>query len=90
MSACDELEGMPNHQVMRFHMLAPTSAASTTGWVTMAGSANPDAIVFATAVPSMAPPKLSTAAINTAVRTGSTPVETTVAIAFAASWKPLM
>ena len=51
----------------------------------MAASAKPVAMVFATAVPVMAPPKLSTAAISTAVRIGSTPVETTVAIAFAAS-----
>ena len=90
MSACDELEGMPNHHVMRFHTHAPTRAASTTCCVTIAGSANPEAIVLATAVPPMAPKKFNIPAQMTAVRTGSTPVETTVAIAFAASWKPLM
>jgi hypothetical protein len=47
-------------------------------------------MVFATAVPVIAPTKFSTPANMTAVRTGSTPVDTTVAIAFAASWKPLM
>ncbi len=29
MSACVEEDGRPNHQVMRFHTIAPTSAAST-------------------------------------------------------------
>ena len=47
-------------------------------------------MVFATAVPVTAPKKLSTPARNTAVRIGRTPVETTVAMAFAASWNPLM
>ena len=90
MSACDELDGMPYHHVMRFHTDAPVTAASTTTCVTMAGSAKPDAIVFATAVPLTAPAKLRMPAMITAVRMGSTPVETTVAMALAASWKPLM
>jgi hypothetical protein len=81
---------MPYHQVMRFQTQAPSSAASTTDWVTMAGSAKPVAMVLATAVPVMAPTKLRMPAMITAVRTGSTPVETTVAMALAASWKPLM
>jgi hypothetical protein len=71
-------------------MLAPTSAASTTTCVTSPGSAKPVAIVVATAVPVTAPTKLKSAATIVAVRIGRTPVETTVAIAFAASWKPLM
>ncbi len=90
MSACDELEGIPYHHVIRFQMQAPMSAARTTVCVTIAGSAKPDAIVFATAVPVIAPTKFRIPASMTAVRTGSTPVDTTVAIAFAASWKPLM
>jgi hypothetical protein len=90
MSACEDELGMPYHQVMRFQAIAPARAASTTCWVTIAGSANPEAIVLATAVPVTAPTKLSTPAMSTAVRMGSTPVETTVAIALAASWKPLM
>ena len=84
-SACDELDGMPNHHVMRFQIEAPSRAASTQDWLTITGSANPEAMVFATAVPVTAPTKLSTAAMSTAVRMGSTPVDTTVAIAFAAS-----
>ena len=57
--------------------------------VTFSGDANPEAIVFATAVPVIAPTKLNNPAATTARRIGSTPVETTVATAFAASWKPL-
>lgn len=90
MSACELLDGMPNHHVMMFHVEAPMSAASTTACVTSPASANPDAMVLATAVPVTAPAKFSTPASSTAVRMGSTPVLTTVAIAFAASWKPLM
>ena len=41
-------------------------------------------MVFATAVPVTAPAKLRTAEMSTAARMGSTPVDTTVAIAFAA------
>ena len=85
MSACDELDGMPYHQVIRFQAHAPTSAESTTVCVTSPGSAKPDAIVFATAVPVIAPKKLRIPARMTAVRIGRTPVETTVAIALAAS-----
>src|SRR3954464_14882449 len=81
-SACDELDGMPYHHVIRFQVIAPSSAARTTVCVTIAGSANPDAIVLATAVPVTAPTKLKIPAIITAVRTGRTPVDTTVAIAF--------
>ena len=66
-------------------MHAPMSAERTTVWVTIAGSAKPDAIVLATAVPVTAPKKLRRPARMTAVRIGRTPVETTVAIAFAAS-----
>ena len=29
-SACDELDGMPYHQVTMFHTMAPTSAPNTT------------------------------------------------------------
>src|SRR5262249_49471228 len=80
-SACDELEGIPYHHVIRFQIEAPMSAERTQDWLTIVGSAKPEAIVFATAVPITAPTKLSAAAMSTAVRIGSTPVETTVAIA---------
>src|SRR5450432_2982901 len=84
-SAWEELDGMPHHQVSRFQMHAPSRAASTTVCVTMTGLAKPEAMVLATAVPAMAPTKLKQPATMTAVRSGSTPVDTTVAIAFAAS-----
>src|ERR1043165_4151042 len=90
MSARDELDGMPYHHVIKFQVIAPIRAASTTTCVTMAGSANPDAIVFATAVPRIAPTKLNTPVMSTAARIGTAPVATTVARAFAASGKPLM
>ena len=89
-SACDDDEGMPNHQVMRFQSEAPRSAARTTAWVTLEVSAKPEAMVLATAVPVTAPPKFNAAASSTAVRMGRTPVDTTVAMALAASWNPLM
>src|SRR5206468_4581492 len=46
--------------------------------------------VVATAVPDSAPTKFSTPAISTARPGESTRVATTVAMAFAVSWKPLM
>jgi len=50
----------------------------------------PLAMVMATAVPIRAPPKFRIPAIRMAFRAESTPVETTVAMALAVSWKPLM
>ena len=47
-------------------------------------------IVFATPSPSRAPTRLKIAAISSATRGVSAPVETDVAIALAASWKPLV
>ena len=85
----DEL-GRPNHQVMRFHAIAPISAAATTAWVVVASSTRPAPIVLATAVPANAPMKLNAAAIEHRGRGRSARVATEVAIAFAVSWKPLM
>lgn len=82
--ACDELEGMPRYQVIKFQMMAPISAAMTTSWETEEPTI-PDPIVFATAVPDSAPKKLSPAAIKIATNGVKTLVETTVAIAFAVS-----
>ena len=48
MSACDELDGMPYHQVMRFQAIAPTSAAMITVLSTIAGSMIPLPMVLAT------------------------------------------
>ncbi len=60
-------------------------------WVTPAGSwTKPLAIVAATAVPQKAPIRLVQAASIIAWRGVKTRVETTVAMALAASWKPLI
>jgi len=55
-----------------------------------APSASPLAMVVATEVPTRAPAKLRIAAITMAYLAGRTPVETTVAMALAVSWKPLI
>ena len=89
--ACDELVGRPTHQVIRSQRIAPTRPPKITAEATMARSIMPRPIVEATAVPKpKAARKLKAAAQNTAWPGVSTRVETTVAIEFAASWKPLM
>ena len=47
-------------------------------------------MVVATWVPRRAPPKFRQAAMRMAFRADMTPVEITVAMALAVSWKPLM
>src|SRR6478735_578678 len=91
-SAWLDEDGRPNHQVSRFHRIAPSNAQvriceviTTTSALTM-----PVEIVFATAVPAKAPARFITAARITAWPGVSTFVPTTVAIELAVSWKPLM
>src|SRR5215217_1772050 len=91
-NACEDEEGSPKYQVMMFHAIAPTRAASTT-----ARPSGPDggsmidlATVTATPVDSSAPPRLATPAITKAVRGVRARVEIALAIALAASWKPLV
>src|SRR6185369_3745988 len=70
--------------------MAPMSPARITSFVTTERSIIPLPIVFATAVPmTKAATKLKNAAQSTAFWGESTRVETTVAMEFAASWKPL-
>src|ERR1041385_4122674 len=92
-NACELDDGSPSHHVNRFHRIAAIRPHITTyvyagsiGWTwTMF------AIVFATPVWKMnSATKLNVAAHSTAIRGDSTRVDTTVAIEFAASWKPLM
>src|ERR1039457_365114 len=85
MSACDELDGRPNHHVSRSHTMAASSAQIRTSDVATFGSTNPEAIVVATAVPMKAPPRLVTAASMTAWRGDNTFVATTVAMELAGS-----
>src|SRR2546421_708537 len=89
-SACDELEGSPNHHVSRFQAMAPKSAASRVWSVARLASIRPFATFFATAVVTKAPARFATAATSTAVRGVTARVPTEVAIAFAVSWKPFV
>src|SRR5262245_35090073 len=89
MSACEEETGRPKYQVMRFQAIAPARPARITRLFTTAMSIMPLPIVFATRVPRRkAATKLKNAAQRTASCGERTRVETTVAIEFAASWKP--
>ena len=80
---------MAKYQVKRFQKIAPRRPARMTCGVTTERSIIPLPMVFATCVPSTkAATKLKNAAQATACCGESTRVETTVAIEFAASWKP--
>src|SRR5215210_1768998 len=75
-----ELEGRAKYQVTRFHVIAPTSPASTTSSVIDPGSTIPLATVAATLIETKAPRKFSTAALSTAARGVRARVDTLVAI----------
>src|SRR3954451_1738771 len=64
--ACDELEGRPKAQVIRFQAIAPIRPANTTVVVTAWGLTNPRATVSATFSEMNAPTKFSSEAIATA------------------------
>src|SRR5690606_2301363 len=91
-SEWEEEVGQPNHQVMKFHVIAPTTPAQTMSRpdIPPGSSTSPLATVEATLPPRWAPRKLPTAAIASAGRGRSARVETEVAMAFAASWNPLV
>ena len=82
--------GRPCCQVMRFHVIAPMSAAATMAWVVVASLTRPLPIVFATAVPTKAPMKLNAVAIRMAQPGDSARVATDVAIELAVSWNPFV
>ncbi len=95
--ACEDEDGSPFHHVMRFQTIAPITAARTmtrpwTGSIPASEvrSMIPEPMVLATSTPSIAPSRLNAAAISRARRGVSARVETDVAIAFAASWNPLV
>ena len=91
MSACDDDDGRPKYQVMRFHVMAPARAAkTTTSACSPDGGSSTENTVLATLVPRKAPTKFMTAASSRATRGVRARVEIDVAIAFAASWKPLV
>src|ERR671924_2156189 len=84
-SACEELEGRPNHQVMRFQAIAPATAASTVLSFARPVSMIPLPTVFATAVVTNAPARFAPEATATAIRGDIARVDTEVATAFAVS-----
>jgi hypothetical protein len=94
MRACVDDEGSPRRQVIRFHVMAPISPESTmisASWeLTSPMLMMSSAIVVATCVPSRAPSRLNTAAMMRAARGVRARVDTDVAMAFAASWNPLV
>ena len=92
-SACVDDDGRPKYQVIRFQVIAPSRPARmmTRPWF----SETPSMVstlwtVFATSCPSSAPTKFMTAAMISATRGVSARVEIEVAMALAASWKPLV
>ena len=85
-SVCEELEGSPIHQVIRFHVMAATSAEATTVIVITSELTTPPPIVWATFMgKTVNAIKLKNAASMTAVRGDRTLVETTIAIELAES-----
>ena len=92
-SACDDEDGRPSHQVVRFQMIAPSRPHITI--VRPCVGEKPEVsmvslTVWATFWPSRAPTKFITAARMRAMRGVRARVDTEVAIALAASWKPLV
>src|SRR5687768_6834551 len=85
-----ELVGSPMYHVNRFQVIAPTTPARTTSSVIASASTIPVATVAATSTETSAQAKFRIAANTTATRGDSARVETLVAIAFAASWKPFV
>src|SRR5688572_19703368 len=71
-SAWLELEGKPSHHVTKFQTMPPKSAQTRTSEVTMLVSTRPDAMVLATAVPTIAPTRFVVAASKTACLGDST------------------
>ena len=93
MSACEDEDGRPNHHVVRFQMIAPSRPHSTMvrPWLTAKPPVSMVSLtVCATFWPSSAPTKFMTAARVSATRGVRARVEIDVAIALAASWKPLV
>src|SRR5215208_3651862 len=89
-SACDELDGSPKYQVMRFQAIAPTRPANTIVDVIASALTMPLATVAATSSEMNAPAKFSMAARPTASRGDSARVEIEVATTLAVSWKPFV
>ena len=88
-SACEDDDGMPRPQVIKFQAIAPMSAPNTTRGSTMVASMMPVPSVSATCKPkNRNAMKLKNEAQATAYCGRNTRVETMVAIEFAASCSP--
>src|SRR5215210_456960 len=93
--ACEELEGRPARQVMRFQVMAPNKTATSIESAIPPAGATRLPTVFATSawsnwVVTTAPTRLRTAEKATATRGAIARVPTAVPMAFAVSWKPLV
>src|SRR5919201_3009279 len=88
--ACEELDGSPKYQVIRFQEIAPIRPAKTTVGVIASLETTSWAIVAATAREMKAPAKLSAAAYPTAIRGDIALVEIEVATTLAVSWNPFV
>src|SRR5581483_52432 len=89
--ACEEDDGMPKYQVTKFQNTAPNSAPKTTYWSTIsAWMVSLPTVAATVSGKMMTAMKLNNAAMATAVCGFNTRVETMVAMALAASWKPFM
>src|SRR3954447_13078301 len=89
-SACEELEGNPKYQVIRFQAIAPIRPAKTIVGVITSASTTSLATVAATLIEMKAPTKLSSEANPIATEGRAAPVEIEVATTLAVSWNPLV
>src|SRR3954452_24315023 len=91
MRACEDDDGNPKYHVTRFQAIAPATAANTTtSPCDVSGASMMLPTVLATLTDTSDPARLKTAASARAARGVSALVDTDVAIALAASWKPLV
>src|SRR3954447_15140152 len=89
-SACEELEGRPKYQVIRFQAIAPIRPAKTIVGVITSALTTSLATVAATEIEMKAPTKFSSEAIPIATEGRAAPVEIEVATTLAVSSKPLV
>ena len=88
---CDELDGNPHHQVIKFHPMAAISAAAITVRFITSVLTTPLPMVVATFKGKIRKAtKLKVDANITAEKGDNTFVETTVAMELAESWNPLI
>ena len=89
-SACDELDGRPYHQVIRFHAIAPIRPANTIVGVIRSASTMPLATVAATSSEMNAPHEVEDGRAEPPPCGAGARVEMPVATTLAVSWKPFV